>query len=489
MTRTAEDYLSSIRDGRHVVLDGEQVKDVTEHPAFRHSAQSFARLYEITHEQPEVMTFPSPKTGEPVNKAFLIPTTQEDLVARRKAMRMWAGSHYGFMGRAPDHVASLMTGLAAAPDVLARGDKRFAENAVRFYEKARDEDLYLSYVIINPQVDRSKSSSEQQEQFIHAGIAAENDDGFVVRGAKMIGTGAIFSNYLFVSTIQPMKPEDVDYAFSFVIPIDSPGLKLYSRRSYEASATSIYDYPLSSRYDENDCLVVFDDVKVPWENTFVFRNVELTAAQFFATPAHVYINTQAQIRCWTKLEFIAGLAMKIAETNGLSKEPMVVDTLGRLGTIVGMIEGGVRATEAAFETLPNGVVRPNAKLMYATMASAGPTYTEAIDILRNLSGGGVIQVPSSVADFFDADAGRDFRQYVRSPGVSAEERVKLFKLAWDVIGSEFGGRHQQYEIFYSGGPRVAKMYAFRNFDWQESTGLVERCLAEAPLELPEGGIH
>lgn len=482
MTRTGSEYLASLNDGRHIVIDGERVDDVTTHPAFRNSAKALAHLYDLTHENPDVMTFPSPKDGGRVNKAYLIPQSQEDLVARRKAMRMWAASHYGFIGRAPDHVASLLTGLAAAPDVLAKGGQEFADNAVRLHEQTRDEDLYLSYVIINPQVDRSRSSSEQEEQFIHAGIVDEKDDGFVVRGAKMIGTGAVFSNMIFVSTIQPMKPEDVDYAFSFVIPINAPGLKLYSRRSYEASATSVYDYPLSSRYDENDCLVVFDDVKVPWENTFVFRNVELTAAQFFQTPAHVYINTQAQIRFWTKLEFMSGLALRIAETNGLAREPMVVDALGRLGTLVGMIEAGVRATESACESLANGIVRPNAKLMYATMAAAGPIHTEAIEILRNLCGGGVIQVPSSVRDFLDPEAGEDFRRYVRSPGVPAEDRVRLFKLAWDVIGSEFAGRHQQYEIFYSGGPRVAKMYAFRNFDWSTGSDMVARCLSETPLE-------
>lgn len=486
MTRTGAEYLESLKDGRHIVIDGERVADVTIHPAFARSVQAFARLYDLTHEHPDVMTYPSPKTGAPVNKAYLIPRNQEDLAARREAMRLWAKSHYGFLGRTPDHLASLLAAFAAAPDVLAKGGQEFADNAVAMYERCRDEDLYMSYVIINPQVDKSKSPSNQEEQFTHAGIARETDNGFVVKGAKMIGTAAIFSNLIFVSCIQPLTPDDADYAFSFAIPIDTPGLKFYSRRSYEKAATSVYDYPLSSRFDENDCLVVFDDVEVPWENTFVYRNVELTAAQFFQTPAHVYINTQAQIRCWTKLEFIAALARRIAETNGNINNPLVQDRLGQLAAQVALIEAGCRATEQAFEQIGDGadgpVVRPNAKLMYATMANAGPTYLAAIEHLRMVCGGGVIQVPSSVADLLDDDAGADFRRYVRSPGVPAEERIKLFKLAWDVIGSEFAGRHQQYEIFYSGGPEVARRYAFRNYDWGEGARQVERLLAETPLE-------
>jgi 4-hydroxyphenylacetate 3-monooxygenase len=475
VTRTGAQYLESLHDGRHVVIDGERVADVTAHPAFRRSVRAFARLYDLTHEHPDVMT----KNGH--NTAFLIPRTRDDLVARRKAIRLWAASSFGFLGRSPDHLASLFAGLASTPDVLAKGGQEFADNAVRTYERMRDEDLYCSYVIINPQVDKSRSASNQEEDLLFAGVHKELDDGFVVRGAKMIGTSAIFSNTLFVSSIQPLAPEDVDYAISFAIPIDTPGLKLYSRRSYEAAATSVYDYPLSARYDENDCLVVFEDVKVPWENTFVYRDVELTRAQFFETPAHVLINNQAQIRCWTKLEFIAGLALRIAETNGVASQPIVLDMLGRLGASVAMIEAGCRAMEAHGETLPNGVVRPNAEFMYATMANAGPTYMAAVETLRTICGGGVIQVPSSVDDFF-AEGGADIRRYVRSPGVPAEDRVKLFKLAWDVIGSEFGARHQQYEMFYSGGPQVAKMYAYRNFDWSEGAEMVARCMAETPLE-------
>ncbi|HZQ27996.1 MAG TPA: 4-hydroxyphenylacetate 3-hydroxylase N-terminal domain-containing protein [Acidimicrobiales bacterium] len=484
MTRTGAEYLESLRDGRHVVIDGERVDDVTTHPAFRRSVQSFARLYDLTHERPDVMTFPSPTTGRPVNRTYLIPRTQADLESRRQAMRFWAQSHYGFLGRTPDHLASLLTAFAATPDVLAKGGPDFARNAIRMYERCRDDDLYMSYVIINPQIDKSRSASQQEEDFLFAGVVAEHDDGFVVRGAKMIGTSAIFSNLVFVSSIQPMQADDIDYALSFAIPIGTPGLRFYSRRSYEASATSVYDYPLSSRFDENDCLVVFDDVKVPWENTFVYRNVDLTAAQFFQTPAHVYINTQAQIRCWTKLEFIAGLAHRVADTNGVTKQPIVADSLGRLASLVALVEAGVRATEAACEPVENAtdtVVRPNAKLMYATMANAGPIYLQAIEILRTICGGGVIQVPSSVDDFFGPGAA-DIRRYVRSPGTPAEERVKLFKLAWDVIGSEFGSRHAQYEIFYSGGPQVARAYAYRNFDWGTGLEQVERCLASTPLE-------
>jgi 4-hydroxyphenylacetate 3-monooxygenase len=485
MTRSGQTYLEAVRDGRHVVIDGERVDDVTAHPAFRRSVRAFADLYDLAQQQPDVMTFPSPRTGEPVNRCFLIPRSADDLVARREAHRTWSRSNYGFLGRSPDHVGSLLTALAAVPDVLAKGGQQFADNAVAMYEKVRDEDLYASYVIINPQTDKSRSSGEQEDPFLHARIKEELDDGWVVRGAKMIGTSAIFSDLIFVSTIQPMSPDDVDYAFSFVIPIGTPGLRFYSRRSYEAQATSVYDYPLSSRFDENDCLVVFDDVKVPWENTFVYRDVELTAAQFFRTPAHVYINTQAQIRCWTKLEFICGLAHRIAETNGVASQPLVVDALGKLASQVGLIEAGVRATESACEPVHGDVVRPNAKLMYATMANAGPTYMAAIETLRTLCGGGVIQVPSSVKDLLADEPGADFRRYVRSPGVPAEERVKLFKLAWDVIGTEFAGRHQQYELFYSGGQQVARRYAYTNFDWGAGTDLVARCLDETLLEESE----
>ncbi|HVE42990.1 MAG TPA: 4-hydroxyphenylacetate 3-hydroxylase N-terminal domain-containing protein, partial [Planctomycetota bacterium] len=266
--RNGAAYLRGLDDGRTVYVDAERVRRVAEHPAFRGITRSVASLYDAALEPERRMSFPCPETGGPANKIFMIPRSREDLKERRLAAETWARMSNGLVGRGPEHVAGFLAGFAGAPEVFAKAGPRCADNVARFHRKAAAEDLYCSYVIVPPQVDRSKTAQSQEERFLQAGVAAERDGGIVIRGAQMLGTGAAVSDVLLVSCIVPLKPGDEDYANTFVVPIGAPGLKLYCRTPYATGKPSAYDYPLSTRFDESDALAVFDDVFVPWENVF-----------------------------------------------------------------------------------------------------------------------------------------------------------------------------------------------------------------------------
>jgi len=484
MVRTGAQYVESLKDGRQVYINGSKVDDVTTHPAFRNVVKTVAELYDIASDPANrgLMTYPSPATGEPVNKCFLMPFGYEDLVARREAIKRWADATYGFLGRSPDHVASLLMGLAAGSDVLSESGPHFAENAKSHYQYVRDNDLYVTYVIINPMIDRSKRPGEQAEPLLYAGIAGEDENGCVLRGCKMLGTATVISNELFVGNIAPLSPGEEDYAISCCVPVNASGLKVYSRRSYEESASSVFDYPLSSRFDENDALVVFDNVHVPWDRVFCYRNVEANNRIFHATFAHIYINTQAHIRFWAKVQFLAGLALKITETFGTHKLPSVLQDLGEIAAMVAAVEGIIRGSEANFRVLPSGAVIPDPKLMYGNMMFAQELYPKLVLILRRLCGGALIQLPSSVKDFFEPAIREDIDKYLSASGAEAVERVKLMKLAWDALGSEFGSRHLQYEMFYSGAPHVTHGHAFRSFDFDQCKAKVEQCMSGYDLE-------
>lgn len=152
MTRSGADYIRAIRDGRAVYLDGEKVKDVTTHPAFAEVVKTVANLYDIANDPAnrELMTFPSPQDGRPVNRCYLIPRTQEDLIARRKAHKRWADAMYGLLGRSPDHVASFFAGFAGSPEFFARGGQQYADNIQRFHARAGDDDLYMAAFALTP---------------------------------------------------------------------------------------------------------------------------------------------------------------------------------------------------------------------------------------------------------------------------------------------------------------------------------------------------
>ncbi len=482
MIKTGTQHKKALQDGRKVFIDGASVEDVTRHEAFRDSVTSVCALYDFQSDpkNAELLTYKT-ETGEIANKMWQMPTSYEELVARRKGLEAWAEQHVGFLGRSPDHVASCITGMVMGLPVFEEYDRKRAAALRDYYAYARDHDLYLTYVIINPQADRSKSASGQASEFLAAGVVDEDDAGITIRGAKMLATGGIMANEVLVTCIQPLQPDEERYAISFVVPMNMPGLKILSRKSYEMGADNCFDNPLSKRFDENDALIYFDDVKVPWDRVFVHRDVAMTLKQFHATPAHVYQNYQAQIRLMVKMRFLVGLAHRIAETNGIINFPQVKESLGQLAAEAGMVEAMVTAMEAKGR-MAHGYFVPDRHTLYSAQVLTQQLYTKVNTSLRDLAGGGMIMLPSSVRDFAVPELNDLIGKTQQSPTSNSIDRVKFFKLAWDAVGSEFASRHVQYEMFYAGATFVTKGHSFRTYDWKRATGLVDHILEGYSLE-------
>jgi len=479
--RTGAQYLAALRnDGRRVFIDGEEVRDVTSHPAFAEPAKTIAGLFDIACNpaNADLMTYASPTSGAPVNRIWQLPDSIDALNQRRAAIERWSEESLGYMGRTPDHVAGFFAGFAAAPQVLARdGNAQFADNALKIYEFLRDNDVYITYTIVPPQIDRSKPAHQQEPSDLYCGVVKERDDGIVIKGAQMLGTGSVFSDYVHQSTIHPMRPGDENHAISLIVPCNAPGLKIYSRRSYAGAASSMYDYPLATRFDETDSLVVYDNVFVPWEHVFVYKNLDICRDQWFETPAHILGNNQAQIRFVTKLRFLTGLAQRITQMNGINKMPPVQGQIADIAVQAAIYEGLLDGQIAKAQPNANGVYVPHPQTHYAAMVMQSRLYPEILEVLRELTGGGMIQLPSNVKDFETSEAGSDIRRYIQSPDWPAEERVKLLKLAWDAIGSEFASRHAQYEKFYAGAPFIVKNRFMWNYDFGTTERLVDKALA------------
>ena len=483
MLKTGEQHVRSLQDGRQVHLDGGLVEDVTTHPAFRNLVRSIAALYDFQSrpDNRDLMTFDVPDGPGRANRIWQLPHSHADLVERRRALEAWTELHAGFLGRAPDHVASCIAGMYMGREVFQNHDTDRAGALADYYRFARDNELYLTYVIINPQADRSKAAHEQADEFLTAGVVDEDSEGLTIRGAKMLATGGVVANEVFVTCIQPLQPGDEKYAVSFAVPMNARGLKILSRKSYEAEAPSVFDNPLAHRFDENDAVLYFDDVKVPWERVFINQDLSMCQKQFHATPAHVYQNYQAQIRLMVKMRFLMGIARRIADTNGVTGFPQVRETLGNLAAEAAMVDALVHAMEVK-GTQRGEYFIPDRHTLYAAQVLTQQLYPRIVTTLRNLAGGGLIMLPSSVADFADPELRGLIGKTQQSPACDSEARVKFFKLAWDAIGSEFASRHTQYEMFYAGAVFVTKGHSFRTFDWDRCTGLVDRILDGYSLE-------
>ncbi|MBH0239114.1 4-hydroxyphenylacetate 3-hydroxylase family protein [Methylobrevis albus] len=485
--RDGNAYIQALRDGRRVVLDGRGVADVTTDPAYRGTVASFARLYDLqaAPENLELMTFET-ETGHRVNRAWQLPTSPGDLVQRRRAIEAWSASNFGWLGRSPDHLATALSGLMMGSEVMARHDPARAAAFRDYFTYARDRDLFVTYVIQNPQADKSKSPSAQaRDVVLH--IVDQDASGITVSGAKMLGTATVMSDEVFVGNIQPLKPGEGAYALSFAVPVATPGVVLLSRRSYETGVTSGWDYPLSSRFDENDAVVVFDEVKVPWERVFVCGDVAAARAQWHETPTHVYQNYQSQIRLMVKLRFLLGLARRIAEVNGSAGMPQVEAVLARLACEASIVEGMVAGMEAAGRRVGPFFV-PSPHLLYAAQTYTQELYPRFVNAIRDLAGGGVIMLPSSIRDLDDPEIRRHIEGTQVSSVTDALGRIGVMKLAWDALGSEFASRHVQYEMFYAGASYVNHANVNRTYDWSAATALADEALALSPRPaFPAGG--
>jgi 4-hydroxyphenylacetate 3-monooxygenase len=486
--KTGAEHLASLKDGRTVYIDGELVSDVTTHRAFRNSVASAASLYDFqaAPENLELMTFAPEGGNRRINRAWELPRSHAEMVSRRRALTAWAECSYGFMGRSPDHLASALVGQRMGLDIFERGGAERAKAFADYFDYASANDLFLTYVIINPQANRSKDWGDQDEDLV-ARIVDEDATGVTIRGAKMMGTSSIMANEIFVANLQPLRPGEEHLAFSCALEMNTRGLRVLSRKSYEAGAASVYDNPISSRYDENDAVIYFDDVKIPWDRLFVHRNVDLCRAQFHDTPGHVFQNYQSQIRLVVKLKFLAGIARKLTETIGTSTMPQVREQLGRLAANVGMVEAMLHGMEAGGEQYGKYWV-PNRHYLYSSQVVTQELYPQMINAIRELAGGAFIMLPSSYRDWGNSAIEPLIRKTQRSSALDPEQKVKFLKAAWDAIGSEFGSRHVQYEMFYAGAQFVTAGHSFRTYGWDGAELLVQNLLASFALAVPQGSV-
>ncbi|AVO37492.1 4-hydroxyphenylacetate 3-hydroxylase N-terminal domain-containing protein [Pukyongiella litopenaei] len=461
---TGSEFLESIQDSREIYIYGERVKNVTKHPAFRNSARMVARWYDAFHEKKnDIGVLADNGTDNITHPFFLGSRTSEDLIKSRDAVKELQKVSYGWMGRSPDYKAAFLGTLGANSGFYGE----YAENALHWYRKTQNRLDYWNHAIVNPPIDRDRAIEDVRDVFMH--VDKETDKGLIVSGAKVVATGSALTHYNFIAHYGiPVK--DKEFALIFNAPMDADGVKLIARSSYEfnAAATgSPFDYPLSSRLDENDSILVFDKVLVPWENIFVYGDTDKINSFFPASGFVPRFTLHGLTRLSVKLDFIAGLFSMAVEATG-SKDFRGVQTA----------VGEVLAWRNLFHGLSDAMVKspvpwdgtdgynlPNANVGLAYRVFAPMAYGRIKELIERHVASGLIYLPSSSADF-ESEAIRPYLdRFVRgSNGYAAIDRVKLLKLLWDAIGTEFGGRHELYERNYAGNYENIRIETLLNAD-------------------------
>lgn len=480
---TGAEYVESLRDGREVYIDGERVADVTAHPAFRNAARSIARLYDALHDpaRREELTCPTDTgSGGYTHRYFRVPRCRGDLLAARGAIAGWSRMTYGWMGRTPDYKAAYTNTLGANAGYYGK----WADNARAWYRRAQETVPFMNHAIVNPPVDRHRPAEQVKDVFVH--VRRETDAGIIVSGAKVVATSAAITHYNFMGQSSKTATEDPDMSLMFIVPIEAPGLKLFCRTSYERATrlhASPFDYPLSSRFDENDAIFVLDDVFVPWEDVLIYRDPARVLSFYPRSGFTEGFQFQGCTRFAVKLDFVVGLLARALRCTG-GDEARANQVL--LGEAVAWRNLFWSLSDAmAHNPAPwsDGAVLPDLKAGQAYRVFAPEAWPRIRDIIQRTLTSALIYLPSSAKDFANPAIEPYLRQYVRgSHGIGHRERIKIMKLLWDCVGTEFGGRHELYERNYAGGWEDIRAQALtaaeRGGELGRMEALVEQCMSE-----------
>lgn len=474
--RRGQDYIEGLRAApREVWICGRRVSDVTADPAFERPIASIAKLYDLqcAPENREIATF-QPDDGERAGTSFMLPRSQQDLAQRRQASRIWAEATFGMVGRSPDFLNTVVMSWAENAAFFARQGERFADNVRAYYRHCRDNDLFLTHAIVNPQVDRSKAAHQQEEEFAYLRAVGETSDGLVVRGAKMLATHGPTADELLVYPQPGLRAGEEKHVVAFGIPASTKGLRFICREPHDDGTQSVEDHPLGARFEEPDAVCVFDDVLVPWERVFLYGDIELGNGLFRQANMNSFTGHQTSIRGLVKAQMITGIAIALSRSVKTDAFLHVQESLGECLTYVEMINSGVLASEVQAYRTEHGALCPSYEPLRALRYLLPKWYERMVQVTQVLGAGGLLLNPTT-ADFESAIRG-DLDRYYRGAGISALERTRISKLAWDATGTQFGQRMLHYERYFGGDPVRNGANFYLAYDVAPLLRLVERAL-------------
>ncbi len=476
--RTGEQFLEGLdHSGREIWLRGERITHPLQHPELRAAARSMAKVFDLQHEHADEMLMPSPDDSSlSVNVTHVIPRTREDLVRRRRAFELVATLSGGMMGRTPDYLNVTFACFAGRSDVWTRrGNEQGAANLVAYQAQMRDRDLSTTHALMNPQVDRTKPEAEQAMGQVSLHKVADTEQGIVVRGARMLATLAPFADELLIYPGSDIRPQDGRYALAFAIPIATTGLRFICRDSYSKQRDP-YDYPLSSRFDEMDAVVIFDDVEIPRERVFLDGDTVGYSEVITDTGWRGHIMHQAFTRAYVKLCFALGLGHVIANTTGVVRFDHIQEKLGQIWAMCELARSALVAAEAEAKLDAGGVMYPDDRPFIALRGEMPKWLPRANEYIQLIGGGGFMATPSK-ADL-EGPLREQIDLYFQAAGADAERRIRLFRLAWDFLGSELGGRGELYERFYLSDSWRMTALAYNIADKSFPESLVEQFLRD-----------
>ncbi|MBT8079651.1 MAG: 4-hydroxyphenylacetate 3-monooxygenase, oxygenase component [Gammaproteobacteria bacterium] len=468
--RNGEQYLEGLRDGRDVWIHGEKVKDVTRHPGLSRGAQTLASFMDRQFDPALQDTITYEEDGNRYATSFMIPKSKDDVVKRGAAFYEWATWSNGMFGRTPDYKNASLMAFGSATDFLAEGKPEYGENMKAYYEYVRDNDKVLTHTLVNPTFNHAQAQEGKYSDKVALQVVRETDAGLVVSGARLLATLGPHADEIevFPSTLLKASEENLPFAFAFAIPIGTPGLRLICRDSYDHEK-SHFDAPLSSRFEEMDAVVTFDNVLVPWERVFMYRDPLMCNRAFAETNAVIHMMHQVACGKLAKAEFIVGLLCAMAKATGKDKDMNIKGQIAEAMWIAESVRAFRYSAEQQAHPDQRGNYIPLRRPLDTSRNLFPKMYPRLVEMVQLLGSSSLMATPSE-ADLTN-DIAHDVGQYFQTVNLDSRERIALFRLAHDVAVSGFGNRQALYERFFFGPQNVmASIY----FDLYNKDDMMDR---------------
>lgn len=467
-------YISRInRLQNRVWISGKKITgNISEHPAFSGAMRSQAKLYDMQHEKAyrNILTWQAPEDSERIGMSYLEPKTIKDLARRRRAVQIWARQNGGMMGRSPDYMNTVVMTFAACADLF--GEKRYSENMRRFYRYCMKNDISLTHTFIQPQVNRSSVYFEDESDVIAARVIGQNKEGIVIHGARLLATQGGMTDEVLVFPTGAFHFNRA-YAYAFSIPSNTPGLTFVCRESF-ADGRGAYDHPLSSRFEEVDSIVLFDHVTVPWERVFLNGDTGIASRLYTESgflPQQVH---QVTARNVIKTEFILGVLQSMVDAIHIAEYQHIQEKIAEVITTLEILKSLLSASETHASVDSWGTMTPDRKPLMAAMNYFPKVYPRLTELVQLVGASGLVSIPDE-QDFM-SEKGQELRKYLQASDRDGFDKVKLFRLAWDLSMSAFAGRQILYERFFFGDPVRLASEIYRNYDRKKFVDRVDRFL-------------
>ncbi len=477
MIRTGAAYRDSIRGTREVYIDGEPVRDVTVHPAFKPIVDIRARIFDMQHEAAHQAIMTVEDNGERNAVGSALPFTQDDWWAKRRATDHVMEEVGGIVTRVGDETVGEMWSLYDGQDVLNEVDPQFARNITHHVHAVLRHDPFHVSANTDPKGDRSLAPQDQDpDMLLH--VVRETDAGIIVRGAKF-ETAAAYANQAFTKPTIGNWGNDAlsDYAVGFICDLNAPGLKFICRSGFAGASggcprADLRDYPLANRFDEVEAMVIYDNVLIPWENVLFYRHTR--AATFIRATLHRYSAFAFVQRTLKLADMMIGAALFNARQTGLDKQQAVQEKLAEIAVWRESINAHLTASVTLAERSPAGLLMPNQSLLMAGRCVALHQLNHMTHIARELCGGQICVTPNAATfDSVHTKAWMD-KYYTVNGDWQAEDRRKLLAFARDLINSDYGAHRLTFQLFAQAPPFAQLAAVYRTFDWEGPLDFVKK---------------